>query len=409
MPESSSYRWYVLAAGVLVVMGAIGFGRFGYTMLLPEMQTGLGLSTSQAGDLAAANMVGYLLLAIACGFLASHFGPRIVILISLLAVTASLALTGAAGSYKAALLLRFLTGAGGGGVNVPVMGLMAAWFASERRGLAGGILVSGSSFAMLTTGVLIPWVLSRGGTAGWRVSWYVLASITAVIFVIAFFILRDQPSPRGAAADTSHEHLGWRDVTGSRDVWLLSGIYTTFGFSYIIYATFFAKTLMVEGGWSAVSAGRLWSAVGAVSIGSGLFWGMVSDRIGRKYAMAIVYFLKTASYVLFALSKSPAGYYLSAAFFAVAAFSIPAIMSAAAGDLLGPKMASAAFGIITLFFGIGQVAGPIVAGRMAESTGTFSAAFLTAASAAFIGGLLSILLLPSRMVAKASPLKETPK
>jgi MFS family permease len=50
-------------------------------------------------------------------------------------------------------------------------------------------------------------------------------------------------------------------------------------------------------------------------------------------------------------------------------------MSAAVGDYTGPVRAVKAFGFITLFFGAGQITGPVVAGFMADITGTFSMAF----------------------------------
>jgi fucose permease len=70
------YAWVVLTVGTLVVFGALGLARFGYTMLLPAMQAGLGLDNTQAGGLATANLVGYLVLSVAGGALAVRYtGP----------------------------------------------------------------------------------------------------------------------------------------------------------------------------------------------------------------------------------------------------------------------------------------------------------------------------------------------
>jgi len=78
-PDRLHYAWVILAVGALVVFGALGLARFGYTMLLPPMQGDLGLDNTQAGALATANLAGYLALTVIGGALASHFGPRIVI------------------------------------------------------------------------------------------------------------------------------------------------------------------------------------------------------------------------------------------------------------------------------------------------------------------------------------------
>ena len=67
-------------------------------------------------------------------------------------------------------------------------------------------------------------------------------------------------------------------------------------------------------------------------------------------------------------------------------------IAAAAGDLLGARLAAGALGFLTVFLGIGQVTGPFVAGRIAQSTGSFAGAFVLAGVLALAGALFSLLL-----------------
>mgnify|MGYP001813403476 FL=1 len=83
----------------------------------------------------------------------------------------------------------------------------------------------------------------------------------------------------------------------------------------------------------------------------------------------------TISYVLVAADLPNPFLYASIGIFGLAVWSIPTIMSAAVGDYTGPVRAVKAFGFITLFFGVGQITGPAVAGFTADITGTFSMAF----------------------------------
>src|SRR5512135_1051041 len=172
------YAWIILAVGTLVVFGALGLARFGYTMVLPAMQSGLGLNNTHAGVLATANLVGYLALSVLGGALAARFGPRIVITVGLTVAAAGMLLTGLANSFAAAALWRVLTGIGSGASNVPVMGLLAAWFVQRRRGLATGIGVTGSSLALIVLGPLVPRVLAAYGENGWRACWFFFAGAT---------------------------------------------------------------------------------------------------------------------------------------------------------------------------------------------------------------------------------------
>jgi len=400
------YGWIILGASVLTVFSSLGFGRFGYTMIFPAMKTGLGLTDAQAGDLATGNMVGYLLLALTCGFLSAHFSPRKIIASFMALLAGAMLLTGLAPDFFTALIGRVLTGMGSGGTNIPVLAIVIAWFGVSRRGLATGITVSGSSAALLFAGIVIPKILAAYGVDGWRYAWFALSGIAVAIAVVCAFVLRNTPSELGlspighdgSAPPTDSAAISLVDsmrlVYRTPTVWHLAAIYSLYGFSYIIYATFFVRYLNWECGFTVADAGALWSAVGGISIASGFIWGTVSDRMGRRYGLSCVYAIQFACYVLFGLWKSAPGIYASALLFAVTAWSIPAIMAAASGDILGPRMGSAALGFITLFFGIGQALGPFMAGRVADSFGSYTLAFTIAGGASLVGAILSLLLHP---------------
>jgi MFS family permease len=391
----------VLAVGTLVVFGSLGLGRFGYTMLLPPMQAALRLDNTQAGVLATANLAAYLALAVVGGAVASRFGARAVTSLGLLVAAVGMLLTGLADSFGEALAWRALTGVGSGASNVPVMALLSAWFVQGRRGLASGIAVTGSSLALILLGELVPPVLAEHGQDGWRVCWLGFAATTLGLAVLALTGLRNRPAdvglrPLGAEGDdvssSAVDGLHWGRVYRSGVVWHLGLVYVAFGFSYIIYMTFFTKYLIAEGQYTQAAAGRLFMTMGWASLLCGLIWGWVSDLIGRKAALVIVSLVHSVAFGLFALWPSPVGLTLSAVLFGLSAWSIPAIMAAACGDLLGPRLAPAGLGFITLFFGVGQALAPSAAGGLADAAGSLAPAMLLAAGVALLGALGSLLL-----------------
>lgn len=402
------YAWVVLAIGTLVVFGSLGLGRFGYTVILPSMQQGLGLDNTGAGALATANLIGYITLSAIGGALAARYGPRTVIAAGLALVGVGMIFTGTVTGFASAAIWRALTGLGSGASNVPVMALMAAWFASRRRGLASGVAVAGSSVGLIVVGPLVPRILSAYGENGWRVSWFVFGGATLALAVFAYSLLRNRPAEMGlrpagddavgdppAARPSSPAPLDWGRVYRSWTVWHLGLVYVAFGFSYIIYMTFFTKGLIAQGGYSKEAAGSLFMAMGWISLLCGLIWGTVSDVMGRKGALVIVYLIHAVAFGLFAFWPAPPGFTLSAILFGLAAWSIPAIMAAICGDILGPRLAPAALGFITLFFGLGQAVGPSVAGAMADAAGTFTPAFALAAFVALLGAGSAWMLRPA--------------
>jgi MFS family permease len=67
-------------------------------------------------------------------------------------------------------------------------------------------------------------------------------------------------------------------------------------------------------------------------------------------------------------------------------------MAALISDYAGPRLATAMFGLVTFFFGIGQIGGPWVAGILAESSGSLVAGFLLAGVLTLIAAGTSVLL-----------------
>jgi MFS family permease len=406
------YGYVVLGLVILVVFSALGLARFGYTSILPAMQEALHLTNSQTGALQSWNLVGYLVTVVFAGMLAARFGPRAIIAAGLLVVALGMGLTGLIPTLGAAAAGRFLAGVGGASSNVPAMALVSAWFGARRRGLAAGAGVAGSSVGLIVTGPLIPAILRRTGTEGWRMCWYALAGLTLLVFAAAVVFLRNRPAEKGLRAIGESEvernspsaravtsSLDWRAVYRSSLLWRLAGIYFGFGFSYIIYSTFFVRYLTAEAGFTRAGAGALWLQIGVVSIISGFIWGGVSDRWGRRAALLWVFGLQGVSFLLFGLSRAAWCIHVSAGLFAITAWSVPALMAALSGDLFGARLAPAALGLVTLVFGLGQALGPYLAGVVADATTSFAPAFLLAGITALAlggGGSLTLRRKPER-------------
>ncbi len=392
------YCWVVLGVGTLAVLGALGLGRFGYTAVLPAMQLGLGMDNTQAGFMASINLIGYLTFSVIGGALSARFGPRRVVVVGLIFVASGMIMTGLSNTFLSAAAWRCVTGFGSGAANVAVMGMWGAWFPTKRRGLASGIAVTGSSLGLITVGPVVPQILAAYGTIGWRYCWYFYAAATLIIALLSFLFIRQPISlnPVDRTIPTAAKTgLAWGLVYRSAPVWRLGIVYMANGFSYIIFMTFFIKRLVGEGGYSRVEAGSLFMTMGWASLFCGVAWGLVSDVIGRRRALITVYLIHAISFALFALWPTHTGFTIAAILFGFTAWSIPAIMAATCGDILGSRLAPAALGFITLFFGIGQAVAPSLAGAMADAFGSFTSSYILAAAVALVGAAGSALLKPA--------------
>jgi len=401
------YGWVVIFMGLLTTIAAHGFGRMSYTIILPAMKDGLQFNYTQLGLLGTGNFIGYLTMAIIGGFLAARFGTRIVITLALVLMGVTMILTGLAQSFGFAFAMRLLTGLGNGAAYVPAMALGSAWFAAKKRGFATGIVSAGIGAGTLISGLVVPPILAAFGQNGWRFSWYILGGAVLAISGIVYGFVRSRPDQMGlrpvgaeemetapaASSETKKvSALQWTGVIKMGSVWYLGVVYFFYGLSYIIYMVFFAAYLVEEMGFTQEAAGGVWALVGGLSIFCGVIWGGISDRLGRSKGAALAYLVLGLSYIIYALIKVKLGIYLSAVMFGLTAWSIPTIMAAAAGDFVGPRLAPAGLGFITLFFGIGQALGPALGGYLADITQSFTMPFLTAGGISLIGMISSLFL-----------------
>lgn len=408
MGKKIHYGWIVIFIGLLTTVAAHGFGRMAYTILLPAMKDGLGFNYTRLGLLGTGNFIGYLFMAIIGGFLAARFGTRVVITLALLLMGVTMICTGLANSFGFAFSMRLLTGIGNGAAFVPAMALGSVWFSIKKRGFATGIVSGGIGLGTLLSGVIVPNILSSYKTDGWRYSWYILGTIVILAAILVFIFLRNQPGdkgllpvgqkeaiqPQNSSSGDKVSSMDWSIVYKMKALWYLGIVYFFFGLSYIIYIVFFAAYLVKEMGYTEAWAGGLWAAVGGLSIFCGMIWGGISDRIGRGKGAALAYLALGVSYIVYALLKNETGFYLSAIIFGFTAWSIPTIMAAAAGDFVGPGLAPAGLGFITLFFGIGQSIGPALGGYLADVSNSFTLPFLIAGGISFLGMVFSIFLKP---------------
>ena len=404
MPENASktntihYGWYVVAAGTLCIFASLGMGRFALGMLLPAMAESLKLTYSQMGLISTSNFIGYLVAVLFCSYISEKIGSRLLIFFALLLVAVSMLLISRANSFTTVAIIYTLTGVGSGASNVPMMALVASWFSTRQRGKAAGFVVIGSGFAILLSGKLIPYLNQLSVADGWRTSWLVLGIIVLFISIICFVVIRDTPAELGLEPVDSNKKsrmgttpkFAEESFSASRkDIYHLGAIYFLFGYTYVIYATFIVTTLVQERGFSEAVAGNFWSWVGFLSLFSGPVFGTLSDKLGRKTGLILVFTIQMFAYLLVALSLPVKFLYLSIGCYGIVAWSIPSIMTALVGDYVGPQKTARVFGFITFIFALGQIAGPAIAGFLAEKYGSFSSSFLMASLFAGLAVFLS--------------------
>jgi len=386
-----NYGWVIVGVGVLVKATGLGFGRFAYPVLLPSMKETLGFSYSQMGLLSGGIMLGYLLFSFAAGRLATHFGSKRVVVTALLCSSVSMFLLSKASGFAFMLLLAFAMGAGAAGAHIAMTTLPMNWFERHRLGKAVGVVTGGTGLGIVIVSLLVPFFFASLGKEAWRDCWRLMALITFLVFLTGICLLKEKAAvpessslERGGGKRDEAPPPEKKEGLSLRSVIV---VYFIFGFSYNIYATYFVAYMVDELHVVQGTAGVIWSVFGWTCMVSGLIWGFISDRLGRKKALlwnngiiSVAVFLPLYFHQMPVLG-------FSIFLFGATFLGTVTIIAASIGDQVFEKQA-AVYGLVTLLHGIGQFTGTTFGGFLKDLSGSFQLTFISS----LIGFLLCLAL-----------------
>jgi MFS family permease len=386
-----NYGWIIVAVGLLVKMAALGFGRFAYPMLVPSMRESLGLHYVEMGLLSGGILLGYLLFSFIGGALATRFESKRVVIASLLCSSLSMFAVSRFSAFALLLFFTFAMGAGAAGAHIAMTTLPMAWFGKESLGKALGIVTGGTGVGVIITGLLLPPLLSSFGREGWRECWMLMALMTFLVCVTGIILLKEKPDKTHLGSFPVHEAHGSINAPikkGGLSLRLIFVIYFVFGLAYNIYATYFVAFMVEDLHLAERMAGLVWSIFGWTCIGSGVIWGFLSDRLGRRQALLWNNGMISLAVLLPLCFHQPLLLGLSAFLFGITFLGTVTIIAAAVGDQVIEKKASI-YGLVTLVHGVGQFLGTTSGGYLKDLTGSFNLTLLVS----FVGFLFCFALI----------------
>ncbi|QND65890.1 MFS transporter [Mesorhizobium loti] len=365
-------------AGMIAMAVAMGIGRFVYTPILPGMMEELHLSPADAGWIASANYLGYLVGALAAAGGWAHGRERLLMLAGLGASAVLAALMGLTDAMAAFLVIRFLAGLASAFVMVFMASIVFSHINAAGRsdlqawhfgGVGLGIAVSAAMMAVLVT-----------EHAGWAAGWLWSAAISACGFVLVALLVDEGPLSNGEVA---------REPALRMDRSLVKVIiaYGLFGFGYVVTATFLVA-IVRQGGGSRVFEAMVWMVAGLAGFPSIWLWQKIAARIGLYAAYVLACFIEvvgvTAS-VAIGGRTGPllGGVLLGGTFIAITAFGLQAARQQA------PSAPRRIFALMTAAFGLGQIIGPVAAGFLAQLSGGFFLASIVAAGVLVVSGAIT--------------------
>ncbi len=359
----------VALGGAVALAAALGIGRFVYTPILPFMEDGLGLTKPQAGLIASANYLGYLLGALLASLARLPGGQRIWLMAALAVSAITTGAMALPSSVEVFVALRFAGGTASAFVFVFASSLVLAHLMAARRPELSGIQFAGVGFGIAGSALFVAGLAALGES--WRAQWFTAGAVSlAALFVASWLIPSDGRASEPAAA---------RPAAGiERRLVALIIAYGLFGFGYVITATFIS-TMARDSGDPTIEP-IVWLTVGLTAIPSLALWAWVAQRLGNGASFAIACLVEAGGVALSVAAASPtailtAAVVLGGTFIGITAVGLRHAQHLSAGD---PRRTIA---LMTVAFGVSQMIGPTFAGFAHDLGGSFAAPTLAAAAA----------------------------
>ena len=358
------------AAGLAALAVAMGIGRFAFTPILPMMQQDAGVSITAGAWLASANYLGYLVGALS--LTAVPVGAVRAIRVGLVTIVLTTLAMGVPGHFAFWIVLRALAGIASAWVLVST----SAW-CLERLAPLGRPALESAVFAGVGAGIVLAGAtclalmrLSATSAHAWVVLGIAALLVTAVIWPV--FAAGD--GPRVAERRAAATNPEW-DAESVR----LTLCYGAFGFGYIIPATFLPVMARQAIADPAVF-GLSWPVFGAAAVISTMLASR-ARRITTNRRLWITCHLVMALGIALPVIRPGITATMLAALGVGGTFVVITMIGMQeARDVGGPRP-TALMAAMTSAFALGQIVGPILAGRLHGADGNFSSALLVACGA----------------------------
>jgi predicted MFS family arabinose efflux permease len=365
--------------GLLAIAAAIGIGRFVYTPILPPMIEALGLSNAQAGLIASANFLGYLIGALLAAMPRLPGSRRLWLLCALTVSSLTTAAMGLSGTIPTFIALRFVGGAASALVLIIASTVVLERLASVGRSHLSALHFAGVGSGIAVSAALVAAMLLLG--YDWRSLWLASSAVSlGALFAVAVLL-----PDTAATADALPVRGG--GVAPDPGLHRLIVAYGLFGFGYIITATFLVTIVRVTPVIRPLEP-VIWIVFGLAAAPSVALWAWIARSLNIPRAFALACVIEATGVLASVVWQTASGIFVAAilvggTFMGITALGLIQARALATGD---PRRALA---LMTGAFGLGQIVGPAFAGIVSDSLGSFTVPSITAAVALLLAAALA--------------------
>jgi sugar phosphate permease len=409
------YGWIIVAIGFISM--AFWFGiRSSFSIFYVALLEDYSWSRGETAGVQSMALITYMVLAPLVGGLIDRLGPRRIVGAGVLVLASGFVLC-AFVKTLVQLYLYYGVVMSAGVTCISIVSyspILANWF-EKKRGLASGIAVSGMGVG---TFLLVPLSQYFIGLWGWRITFGALGALVFVIlFPLVSIFLRHRPEELGLLPDglrngkelnnsvpgsmePERPEKDWtfKKVLGTDSFWALLGLIFFAMIGVFIVLVHHVKFL-VDTGIDKMTVAMVFGLIGIISSGFRIFWGWLSDRIGRElaYTMGMICIcIGVCSLLLIETVGARVLVYPFFVFFGIGWAVTAPMFIAAAADLFKGRIFGLIYGIMEGGVGIGAAFGAWVPGYIFDRANSYQWAFAIALAVFVISDLLMWVAAPGK-------------
>lgn len=390
-------RWIVLITSFIINL-CLG-SAYAWSVFQKPLIAKFGWSTGQVSIAFTLSLILLPLSMIGAGKIQDVKGPKIVTLVGGLIFSIGIFLTGFVNSLPMLYLTYgILGGCGIGTAYACTVANTVKWF-PDKRGLAGGLTAGGFGFGAV---VFAPVAVSL------IIKYDVMA--TFKIFGIVYLISITLCSLFLKAPEKNWKPVGWE--SSAKDVSVKSDIdmnaeemmkTSTFYILWVMYAIGCVSGLMIIGHASPIGQEKIGltphvaavavSFIGLANTFGRIFWGSISDKIGRYNTLVLMFATSGGMLILLNFSTNFGMFVIAICGVALSFGGFLGIFPSITADNFGSKNLGINYGIMLTAFGLAAFIGPRIAVVAKQTSGgEYGKAFIIASVLNIIGVLFVILV-----------------
>jgi len=416
------FGWWTVLTGGLIALWGHGFHTYGFSALFKPISSELGFSRTVTSVAASIGRFEGGIEAPITGWITDRFGPRWVVIVGIFFISLGLILMKYVNSLTTFYIFwGVLLGTGTNiALTLPMDTAISNWFV-KKRGLALSIKWVFSGLSGVLVMPLVTWLIT---VQGWRDTCFTGGLIMAIVGLpLAWFFLKQhRPEyygllPDGAkpdeqsldaeqmiqkgveyAAETGETEFTVRQAMKTPSFWLL--IVTQMFHSLVMpVMSIHCIPFLTDRGIDPIRAAGMMAIWVTASIPARFLGGLIADRVKVGYLRYIKggsYLLQAIGVFIFLQSQTITSIYIWFILYGIGQGIPMTVNPVMRARYFGRKSFGSIAGFSRMFMTPVGVIGPVYAGWIYDTTGSYMNAFIQFAIMLAVSALLSVFIIPPK-------------